>query len=434
MKVTAIFDIGKTNKKFFLFDENHQEVHKSYCQFAELTDEDGYPADDLTGIVCWMQNEFRKVIQNKDFEVAALNFSTYGASFVHLRHDGKPAAPLYNYTKPYPYDLLQSFYNQYGPEQDIACQTASPALGMLNSGLQLYWLQHLKPDIYRQVRWSLHLPQYLSYIFTQVPVSEYTSIGCHTTLWDYKKGGYHRWVYGQKIDKILAPIVPTHTTFETTFEGQKFKTGVGIHDSSAALLPYLKTAKDPFLLVSTGTWSISLNPFSKDMLTLDDLQHDCLNFLRADGHTVRAARLFLGQEYNVQVEKLCRYYQKEPACALQLVFDEALYQGLLRLDKNHFRFENISLARNQPAETDLSPFAGFEEAYYQLMKELMVLQVQSMRRAIGRSEIQKIYVDGGFVDNDIYLTLLAGNFPQYVIEKTSSPLGSAMGAVLVMNR
>ena len=37
-KVTAVFDIGKTNKKFFLFDKDFKEVYKEYTSFKEIED------------------------------------------------------------------------------------------------------------------------------------------------------------------------------------------------------------------------------------------------------------------------------------------------------------------------------------------------------------------------------------------------------------
>ena len=36
--VTAVFDIGKTNKKFFLFDENLSEVYHSYTRLDPIPD------------------------------------------------------------------------------------------------------------------------------------------------------------------------------------------------------------------------------------------------------------------------------------------------------------------------------------------------------------------------------------------------------------
>ena len=217
MKVTAVFDIGKTNKKFFLFDENYQVVFKEYSHFEEIEDEDGFPMDNLAAIQGWVKSLFRSILQSKKYQVEAINFSTYGASFVHVDRYGQPVAPLYNYTKPYPNDILQSFYNKYGDPLKIAKETASPPLSMLNSGLQLYWLKYAKPDIFNKIRWSLHFPQYMSILFTGIPVSDYTSIGCHTMLWDFEKKDYHDWVYAEEIDKILPPIVPTNTSINRDY-------------------------------------------------------------------------------------------------------------------------------------------------------------------------------------------------------------------------
>lgn len=432
MKVTAIFDIGKTNKKFFLFDENYREVFKEYAYFDEIKDEDGYPADDLLTIQNWIKNILRSVLKDERFEVRSLNFSTYGASFIHIDEMGVPITPLYNYLKPYPEKILQSFYEKYGDEIKIALETASPASGMLNSGLQLYWLKYAKPDIFKKIKWALHFPQYLSYLFTGMPVSEYSSIGCHTGLWDYKKNDYHDWVYAEGINKILPPVFATNTFFKKEIEGNMITIGTGIHDSSAALLPYILSDEGPFLLISTGTWSISLNPFSEEMLSKDDLENDCLHYMRTDGKAVRASRLLLGNEYNLQIEKLGTHFNKEKEYHKTVKFDEAVFQKLLHNHTSYFCFESIPFARNKNNKTNYKQFENYEEAYHQLMIELGELQEQSAKRAIGNTPIQKIYVDGGFADNPVYIKLLALHFPQYTIYTTQSPLGSALGAAMII--
>ena len=43
MNVVAIFDIGKTNKKVFLFNENYQIVWEKSAILTETVDEDGFP-------------------------------------------------------------------------------------------------------------------------------------------------------------------------------------------------------------------------------------------------------------------------------------------------------------------------------------------------------------------------------------------------------
>ena len=180
--VIAIFDIGKTNKKLFLFDEDYHIRFEKSIQLSETKDEDGFPCEDIHLLTGWVKQSFNEVVSKPDFTIKALNVSAYGASFVHIDESGKPVTPLYNYLKPYPEALKQKFYDQYGGESEFAKTTASPVLGNLNSGMQLYWLKHQKPDIFKSIRYSLHLPEYISYLFTQNPVSGITSIGCHTNL------------------------------------------------------------------------------------------------------------------------------------------------------------------------------------------------------------------------------------------------------------
>src|SRR5690606_33357225 len=101
MQYTAVFDIGKTNKKFFLFDERYHEVYRAYSTFEEVTDDDGFPADNLPAIRLWLKDLFRQILENGEYPVHAINFSTYGASFVHVDAAGQVLTPLYNYTKPF---------------------------------------------------------------------------------------------------------------------------------------------------------------------------------------------------------------------------------------------------------------------------------------------------------------------------------------------
>lgn len=109
------------------------------------------------------QRNVEKLCQDPQYEIKALNFSTYGATFVSIGEDGKPVTPIYNYLKDFPEDVHREFYSKY-PEESINQTTASPTLGMLNSGLQLYWLKRKKPEVFNKIKYSLHLPQYISYL------------------------------------------------------------------------------------------------------------------------------------------------------------------------------------------------------------------------------------------------------------------------------
>lgn len=436
--VTAVFDIGKTNKKFLLFDKEYAIIQKQQTTLDQGEDEDGYPCENLRQLEFWVQSKLQDASQNNKIKVKSLNFSTYGASLVHLDEQGNAVPPLYNYLKPYPEGLLDEFYDQYGGRQAFALQTASPPMGMLNSGLQLYWLKQRRSAKFKRISTSLHFPQYLSYMITGERVSERTSIGCHTALWDFKKGDYHPWIEEEEMRDLFPPIHPLYTTFQANSQEVSCKTGIGIHDSSAALAPYLFASDDAFMLVSTGTWSITLNPFNKEPLTYKELQRDCLCYLDIYGNQVKASRLFLGSEYMHQTKKLSRKFGLEHRnSAVDL--DSVLLNKLSR-NANPGKRLTLETAHNSgpfPQEEagswQVDEFSSYEEAYHQLMLDLVSIQVTSIKLAQGSNSVDKLIITGGFSQNDFFVTLLASFLPDKKVYTASVPHASALGAAMVMD-
>ena len=430
-KVTAVFDIGKTNKKFFLFDKNFKEVHKEYISFDEVKDEDGYPSENLPALKKWLKEVFNSILKAKKFRVKAINFSTYGASLVHIDKNGEPLTPLYNYLKPLKQEVIDDFFDKYGPVDEFLRTTGCSDLSMLNSGLQLYWIKYSKPEIYKKIKYSLHLPQYLSYIFAGIPLSEYTSIGCHTALWDYKKKDYHSWVYKEGIDKKLPPIVSTETSINMNYNGNRIKIGVGIHDSSAALLPYVRSIKKKFALISTGTWSIVFNPFTENPISTVANDKEAINYMRINGKAVKASRLFLGNEYKIQVEKLRKKYGVDKDYHRSVKFHSNTFKEINKNFKYCYKWGSI-VDENMPEESN-NNFDTYQYAYHQLMTELVLLQVKSIKKAIGEDDVHRLYLDGGFSDNEVYTKLLTHYFRDKRLRTTKASLGSALGAAIAIS-
>lgn len=430
-KVTAIFDIGRTNKKFFLFDADFQEVYREYVSFEEIIDEDGYPTENLEALEVWVKEVFYRMLQSDTFDITQLNFSCYGASLVHIQEEGTVVTPLYNYMKPLAEEISTSFYIKYGPELALSRSTGSPKLGMLNTGMQLYWLKYTKPEIFDKIKYSLHLPQYLSYLFTGIPVSEFTSMGCHTLLWDYDHKKYHAWVHQEEIGRKLPPMVPTVTTFDVPLQGKSIKIGVGIHDSSSALLPYVRSMPTPFILISTGTWSITINPFAEADLTTVDITHGSLYNMRVSGKPVKVSRLFLGNEHKLQVKLLSAHFKVPESHHLNVKFDPTIFFEINKNFQPTFRWISIP-NENKPTATQIS-YATFEEAYHQLVFELVLLQVKSIKSVMGHTNVDRIFVDGGFSDNDIFIQLLSQFLSPVKLETTDASLGSALGAAIVIS-
>ena len=432
--VTAIFDIGKTNKKLLLFDEQYKLIYEQSQTFEEIKDEDGFPCEDINTLTSWVQQTFAEILLRKDIEVKAINFSAYGASFVHLDKNLKLLTPLYNYLKPYPEKLKQQFYNTYGGESLIAKKTASPVLGSLNSGLQLYRLKYEKPEIYQQIKYSLHLPQYLSFIISSIPASDITSVGCHTHLWDFKKNNYHDCVYREEIHKKFPAVFRADKTIIIEREGHTIAAGIGLHDSSAALIPYLKLYAEPFVLLSTGTWCISLNPFNYSMLTDHELNNDCLCYLSYEGNPVKASRLFAGYEHEEQVKELADHFNKDVHYYKTIFYDNSMLKKLQQLNIAKTINRDISMVQKSAFEKRaLKDFESYEEAYHHLMFDIMSQQVHSTKFVLSNSPVQKIFVDGGFGKNDVYMHLLAAAFPGIKVYAANIPQASSLGAALVLH-
>ena len=66
------------------------------------------------------------------------------------------------------------------------------------------------------------------------------------------------------------------------------------------------------------------------------------------------------------------------------------------------------------------------------MWEMVQLQIIAINLAIGKTPISKIYVDGGFADNEVFVNLLKQAYPAIKLRTTQSPLGSALGAAMAI--
>ncbi|RAI88427.1 FGGY-family carbohydrate kinase [Algoriphagus yeomjeoni] len=434
--VTAVFDIGKTNKKFFLFDENLTEVYSSYIRLDAIPDEDNFPSEPLAPLEEWMLKTFKEALKSEEYLIRRLNFSCHGASFVHTDENGIPATPLYDYLKPFPDELLSRFYEENGGKMTFCRATSSPPLAMLNSGLQLYFIKYEKPDFFKRIKHSFHFPQYLSFLFTGEMVSDYTSIGCHTGLWDYEANDYHAWVDREEIRRLLPPIVPGNTLLKTKPELGNIPCGIGVHDSSAALLPYIKQEIEPFALLSTGTWAICLNPFNKTTLTKKELKRDCLQFLSIKGDPIKISRLFIGEEHKYQVEKLYEYFQMPLGTYKKLKFNSTLFEKVRdnKSKKVHFQYlkpEDYGL--DQAKENDWSCFSEFNEAYYTFIHELTDLQTAAIKLVTKNAPVDRLFIDGGFNANDIFVEMLRRKLPELKIIPSDFPNGSALGAAMLVS-
>lgn len=431
-EVILIFDVGKTNKKVLLFDWDLKVVHEEESIFNEATDDEGFPCDDASQLEAWILESLRLYLSSKLYRIKGINFSTYGATLVYLDKEGLRLTPIYNYLKPFPEQVLEGFYKRFGGLSEFSRITASPELGMLNSGLQLLWLKRMKPEVFSRISQILHLPQYLSYLLHNQTVSEHTSIGCHTMMWDFDRMGYHSWLDEEGIS--LPEPIPVSETFPVALDGRMLEAGVGIHDSSSSLAPYITAAKEPFILVSTGTWCISMNPFNAEVLTAEELNQDCLCFLGVHGKPVKSSRFFLGRIHDLNVERLQEYFFTDEEAYKRVYPGVEAIRKLWESGKDHQVFFRLGLPEGLvDLGVDCGHFNSFEDAYTQLMVDLSRLTVKAIDLVIGKEDNTKhLYITGGFAKNPIFMSILTLAFPQKQIYTSEVNNASALGAALVI--
>ena len=84
-------------------------------------------------------------------------------------------------------------------------------------------------------------------------------------------------------------------------------------------------------------------------------------------------------------------------------------------------------------ERKLDDFITYKQAYHQLILDIIVTQYFSTGLVLQGSAIEKIFVDGGFSKNPIYMNLLAAYFPKQQVFAASVAQASAIGAALCLH-
>ena len=431
MKVIAVIDIGKTNKKILLFDESFEIVYRNATRFEEVLDEDGFACDDIASIESWIQSEIKRIQEEGVYKIKAINFSTHGASLIYLDKNGRRITPLYNYLKPLNLEDYRELYEAYGGQEEFSRKTASPAYGMLNTGMQILKLQREKPEFWNQVSSILHYPQYLSYLFTKKITADFTSVGAHTATWDFDNMRYHEWLQDKNIN--LPEPCNGKDAILSLINNETIAVGTGLHDSSSSIIPVLQNNNNnEFVLLSTGTWIIAMNPFSKEKLTQHQLTNNCLCFMTPEKQQIKSSMQFLGRIHEVYLEPLAKQFNVHIDTHLELELDKGYCEKLIKSDARVFLAEGID--EDFTADSSLLvQFESYKEAYYQLTYEISKKVVAGIELILDQSNnLADIYVSGGFNKNEMFIEFISQMKEGVSVKIPNCRNESALGAALLM--
>ncbi|GHV91161.1 carbohydrate kinase [Spirochaetia bacterium] len=468
----AVIDIGMTNKKVAVYDDTLRQLDAQYHNFEpEIVD--GLQCHDLEAMEEWFLACLGEA--GKKYPVKAIAVSTHGATFVCLGRDGKPALPCVYYThEPVSAsdasppvsgagkDFHRRFYERFGPAAELQARTGTPAFeAMINPAKGIFFAQEQFPQAFKNVSLILPYPQYWGFRLTGKAGVESTYMGCHSYLWDQ----VDHCLSSVARDLGIAPLLPDNLNrswdvMGTISEEAAQKTGLspdtivtmGIHDSNASLLPHFaQKGESGFVLNSTGTWCVMMNPVKEYGFVPDELGKVVFFNISAFGTPVKTAIFLGGQEFETWSKILMTRHQREDFPP----YDEGRYRNILQKadcflmpelvagsgqfpgskprvtegGKTWF-YEDIAYAVEGHEGAGLPPcFNDYEQGFAVLRISLVMQSLVALERT-GLKPGQEIFTEGGFRKNEAYNRLLSSAFRDNKVYLTSIAEASALGAAM----
>jgi len=178
-----------------------------------------------------------------------------------------------------------------------------------------------------------------------------------------------------------------------------------------------------------------MNPFNHTQLSDYELHQDCLCYLSYKGNPVKASRLFAGYEHEQQTKRLAAHFNKPQDYFTTVLYDAEILNNLKPSSPAKVNADNGGMVHQSDFELrDLNTFASYEEAYHQLIADIMVQQIKSTTLVLNGTPVKRIFVDGGFSKNSIYMHLLANAFAGIEVYAATVAQASALGAALAMHQ
>jgi len=449
----AVFDVGKTNKKLFIYDETFQQ-HDSVTKRFEPEEVAGVRAEPVEAMEEWLLEGLARFA--KEYPIRVISITTHGAASVCVDEDGAPSVPAIDYTFEPEDDTRDAFYQEMGDPVTLQQETATVEVQpLVNVGKALFFLKRRFPEQFAKTQHVLLYPQYFGFRLTGEVAADYTYLGCHTYLWDFEN-----WNYSPVADKLgVRNLMPASTrqpwdVLGTITTAVAEKTGLpkdtivttGIHDSNASLIPYLLTTTSDFTLNSTGTWCVAMHPSDSVSFTEDELGKTVFYNLSAFGTPVKTSILSGGLEFETYTQILQKLNKVDYFPELNI----PLYQRAIR-QQQHFIFPSILRGTGQfpdssPRVYEEGEFYTLEEiqkgarvpnfffdypAAYAVLNLSLAIQSKVALERVGAKDGQQIFTEGGFRNNPDYNTLISATFPGASISLSNMGEATSYGAAIV---
>ena len=307
MEYYAVLDIGKTRSKLQVINEQYK-ILIGFDRYNQVLPTKVYPSINIESIWKWFLKKIRQI--SLRYKISAINVSAHGATAA-LINEEVPLSGLVLPVMDYEWNGIvhELEYQEIRPGFG---ETYSPCLPTgLNLGRQLFWIEKNFPKYFNSSTAILLYPQYWVWRMTGKLLTEVTSLGCHSDLWNIKEKKYSSLV---KLKKWCNKIPPLHSANDPVgYVSESFvkETGIdkdclvysGLHDSNASYLRYINNErKGKKVIISSGTWLVLFSPSSKLDTLLED--RDMLCNVDIYGQPIPCARFMGGREFDTICKKL----------------------------------------------------------------------------------------------------------------------------------
>ena len=448
----AVFDIGKTNKKLLIYDENLKLIDTAREQFPEYT-EGNVNFEPVREMTEWYLDRLSDF--SGSYNIKGITVATQGATAVCVKEDASPAVPPIAYTTEPGEAFHEEFRKRFGGTEKIQRTTATALMSvLLNLAQLIVYLQKQYPKEFEETYKILGFPQYFGYVLTGKAGAEPTYMGCHTMLWEHRN---KRWSYIAEelgiIDKLPKGLSRTWDLLGTVTPEITDRTGLaadtlvtmGVHDSNASLLPYLIQAKEEFILNSTGTWCAVMHPARE--LTFADDEIGKLVYYNLDVHSrpVKTSILLGGLEFETWSDCIRKINNAEDFPP----FNPEVYKTIIA-EQKYFIFPGIVKGTGQFPESEPRVYAEGKEysfadiengnvpelfrnytAAMAVLNISIAIQTKVAMERVGIRDGMPIFIEGGFHKNPDYSALLTGIYKKSKIYLSNLEEATAFGAALL---
>jgi sugar (pentulose or hexulose) kinase len=415
----AVFDLGKTNMKVVVFDAAGNVAAERSHANAPLAADPQWPYLKLDADGAWAFLTAALKELGARFSIEAISTTTHGCGGVLMGREGAALPPL-----DYEFEGFASVDAAYDAARPPYDETRSPRLPRgLNLGRQIFYFERRFPAQFGQATAFLTYPQYFGWRLSGVMASEATSLGAHTDLWRPDEGGLSSMVDALGWRRLFPPMRNAWDTLGALRPEVAAATGLapavrvicGAHDSNASLVPHLVVRREPFTVISTGTWVIIMAVGGKGRL---DPEADMLANVDVRGVPVPTARFMGGREFAVLAGE-------KPEGADEAEVAAAIRSGALALPA--FSDQGGPFAgRKGVIEGDVPSTPKARAALATLNVRLMTAHMLARLDAPG-----DLIVEGGLTRSPAFAAVLAALLPARRVVVAPQAAGAAAGAAML---